>query len=232
MDRERGMDGNKKVNGRKRHMIVDTLGLCWGVVIHAADVSDGQKAHLLVEHCLGYLDRMQKILVDQAYRGTFKDWVESNIAGLEVEIASRPPSEKGFVPVKWRWVSERTFGWLNRSGDPVLPKAFEGFRENTSKCRSHKLKFLHFDPKILSIHFSKNATLKDRKLKEVQRFEVQLNTTTKNFIAQARQSFALPLPALPISIKILRQPSFQSFSSVRAILSKFRLRAEASKISR
>ena len=44
------------------------------------------------------------------------------------------------------------------------------------KSHFHKLKFLHFDPKILSIHFSKNATLKDRKLKEVQRFEVQLRT--------------------------------------------------------
>ena len=113
MNQERGTDGNKKVNGRKRHMIVDTLGLCWGVVVHAADTADGQKAHLLVEHCLGYLDRMRKILVDQAYRKTFKDWVESSIAGLEVEIASRPPSSQGFVPVKWRWVSERSFGWLN-----------------------------------------------------------------------------------------------------------------------
>ncbi len=118
MDTERGTDGNKKVTRggpcrRKRHMIVDTLVLCWGVVVHAADMADGQKAHLLVEHCLGYLDRMQKILVDQAYRKTFKDWVESSMAGLEVEIASRPPSSRGFVPVKWRWVGERAFGWLN-----------------------------------------------------------------------------------------------------------------------
>jgi putative transposase len=113
MNQDRGLDGNKLVNGRKRHLIVDTLGLVWGVVVHAADIHDGQKAHLLVEHCLGYLDRMKKILVDDAYKKTFSEWVESNIIGLDIEFASRPPSERGFVPVKWRWVNERTFGWLN-----------------------------------------------------------------------------------------------------------------------
>ena len=57
---DKGIDGNKLVNGRKRHIIVDTLGLVWGVIVHAADIHDGTKAYLLVEHCLGYLDRMQK----------------------------------------------------------------------------------------------------------------------------------------------------------------------------
>lgn len=110
---DKGIDGNKCINGRKKHIIVDTLGLVWGVVVHAADIPDGQKGHLLIEHCLGYLDRMKKILVDDAYKKTFLEWVESTIVGLEVEFASRPPTEKGFVPVKWRWVNERTFGWLN-----------------------------------------------------------------------------------------------------------------------
>ncbi|MDJ1506962.1 IS5 family transposase [Xanthocytophaga agilis] len=110
---EKGIDGNKKVNGRKRHVLVDTLGLVWGVVVHAADMHDSTQAHLLVEHCLGYLDRMKKILVDHAYKKGFMQWVEANVAGLEVEIASCPPSEKGFVPIKWRWVNERTFSWLN-----------------------------------------------------------------------------------------------------------------------
>ena len=55
-----------------------------------------------VEHCLGYLDRMQKILVDDAYKKVFYDWVYDNIVGIDVEFASRPPSAKGFVPVKWR----------------------------------------------------------------------------------------------------------------------------------
>ena len=113
VNKDKGIDGNKLINGRKRHIIVDTLGLIWGVVVHAADIHDGQKAHLLVEYCLGYLERMKKILVDDAYKKEFLQWVETNIIGLDIEFASRPPSTKGFVPIKWRWTVERTFGWLN-----------------------------------------------------------------------------------------------------------------------
>lgn len=113
INQDKGIDGNKRVNGRKRHIIVDTLGLVWGVVVHAADIHDGVRSHELVEHCLGYLERMKKILVDDAYKKVFKPWVEDNILGLEVEFASRPPTIKGFVPIKWRWRVEQTFGWLN-----------------------------------------------------------------------------------------------------------------------
>lgn len=77
----------------------------WGVVVHAADIHDGVKAHLLVEHCLGYLERMRKILVDDAYKKVFYAWVKDNFIGLDIEFASKPPTEKGFVPVKWRWVN-------------------------------------------------------------------------------------------------------------------------------
>lgn len=113
IDKDKGIDGNKRINGRKRHLLVDTLGLVWAVVVHAANIHDGTKAHLLVEHLMGYLPRMKKILVDDAYKMVFFDWVEKNILGLEVEFASKPPSTRGFVPVKWRWVNERSFGWLN-----------------------------------------------------------------------------------------------------------------------
>ena len=110
---DKGIDGNKKIKGRKRHLLVDTLGLVWGVVIHKADQQDGSQAHLLVEHALGYLQRMQKVLVDGAYQKQFYDWVYDNIVGLEVEVSSKPATQKGFVPIKWRWVVERTFGWTN-----------------------------------------------------------------------------------------------------------------------
>ena len=56
---------------------------------------------------------MEKILADHSYKLTFMKWVEENIAGLAVEISSAPPSAKGFVPLKWRWVTERTFGIFN-----------------------------------------------------------------------------------------------------------------------
>lgn len=111
--KDTGLDGNKKVNGRKRHIITDTLGLVWGVVASGANQHDGMVGQGVVEPLLGYLDRMKKILADQAYKKRFVGWIEDNIAGVEVELASCPPTPKGFVPIKWRWVTERTFGTFN-----------------------------------------------------------------------------------------------------------------------
>jgi len=109
----KGVDGNKKVNGRKRHVITDSLGLIWGVVVSGANEADGVVASKVVEPLLGYLHRMEKILADHAYKTTFMNWVEQHIMGLDVEISSAPPTIKGFVPLKWRWVTERTFGTFN-----------------------------------------------------------------------------------------------------------------------
>lgn len=108
-----GVDGNKKVNGRKRHVVTDTLGLIWGVVVHAANQADGATAERVVAPLRGYLHRMKKILADAAYEKVFRDWVAENLRGVELEITSKPPEAAGFVPVKWRWVSERAFGLFN-----------------------------------------------------------------------------------------------------------------------
>ena len=54
--KDTGVDGNKKINGRKRHVITDTLGLIWGVVVHAANLADGTMAQRVVDSLLGYLD--------------------------------------------------------------------------------------------------------------------------------------------------------------------------------
>jgi len=110
---ETGVDGNKKINGRKRHIITDTLGMIWGVVVHAANKADGAMAERVVEPLLGYIDGMKKILADEAYEKVFKEWVSTNILGVELEITSKPPTAEGFVPVKWRWVTERSFGTFN-----------------------------------------------------------------------------------------------------------------------
>jgi len=110
---DRGIDGNKRINGRKRHIITDTLGLVWGVVVHAANLHDGTTAHQVVEPLAGYLHRLKKILADAAYEKVFRDWVYENMLGVELELSSKPPSTKGFVPVKWRWVTEQTFGRFN-----------------------------------------------------------------------------------------------------------------------
>ena len=73
-------------------MITDTLGLIWGVVVGPANQTDGTAGQRVIEPLLGYLYRMK-----QAYKNGFKDWVEDAIIGLEVEISSCPPSEKGFA---------------------------------------------------------------------------------------------------------------------------------------
>jgi transposase len=109
---DRGKDGGKLVNGRKRQVMVDTLGLVWGSFVHAANLSDTVMGCELFEKVKERLVRLKKILVDSGYKGTF---VETALAelGVTVEISSRPPTEKGFVPIAKRWVSERTFGWFN-----------------------------------------------------------------------------------------------------------------------
>ncbi len=108
-----GIDDNKKINGCKRHVITDSLGLVWGIVVGAANEAGGNIANRVIEPLLGYLDGMKKILADHAYKDVFIKWVEENVIGVDVEISSALPTAKGFVPLKWRWVTERTFGTFN-----------------------------------------------------------------------------------------------------------------------
>ena len=109
---DKGIDGNKKVNGRKRHILVDTLGLILGVVVSAANKADGVMGIDLLCRCQEHFSRLKKILVDGVYAGAFTEFATTEMK-IEVEISSRPPTSKGFVPIKKRWVNERTFGWFN-----------------------------------------------------------------------------------------------------------------------
>lgn len=108
----RGLDPFKKVNGRKRHIAVDTLGLVLDVSIAAANSADAVEGCNIMKRSSDLWSRLLKVLVDGAYQGQFLHWVKENTGAL-VEIASRPPTQQGFVPVKWRWVVERTFAWFN-----------------------------------------------------------------------------------------------------------------------
>ena len=109
---DKSIDGGKKINGRKRHLLVDTLGIVIGVLVTAANVSDGKAGCLLLNRCSDKFGRLKKILVDGVYAGTFMDYARTQF-NVAVEISSRPPTSKGFVPIKKRWVNERSFGWLN-----------------------------------------------------------------------------------------------------------------------
>ena len=112
INQERGIDNHKRVNGRKRQTLVDTMGLVWGVLVHAANGSDSIFGAVLMIELKGVLKRVKKVLVDQGYQKEFMRVTEEQF-GVKAEISSKPPSAQGFVPVKWRWVSERTFGWFN-----------------------------------------------------------------------------------------------------------------------
>jgi putative transposase len=112
IEKSRGLDGNKKVNGRKRQILVDTLGLVWAVFVHAANISDTKGGVGLIDNLEASLPRLEKILIDHAYQGTFEEYARQRLQ-VVVEVAAKPESTKGFIPVAKRWVVERTFAWLN-----------------------------------------------------------------------------------------------------------------------
>ena len=110
----RGYDAGKKVNGVKRHVLVDTLGLIVKVVVHTADIQDRDGARLLLAKVQGGLPRLQKIWADGGYAGTLVTWVQETCHWI-LEIVKRSDVAKGFELLPHRWIVERTFGWLNRS---------------------------------------------------------------------------------------------------------------------
>ncbi len=107
------MTAEKKVVGRKRHIVVDTLGLLLVVVVHAASLSDTEGALDIGAKLRGRCPRLRKVWADQNYRQTMIDWFQS-VLGCLVEIVMRSP-EPGFHVLPQRWKVERTLGWFNRS---------------------------------------------------------------------------------------------------------------------
>jgi putative transposase len=127
-----GFDGGKKVNGRKRHLLVDTTGLVLGVVVHEANSQDREGVPLLLSPIKGVFPRMKKVWVDQASTGKGREWIKEPM-GWEVEIVRHPWSglrgvwapkdavinwdeiiPPGFHVLPRRWVVQRTFGWIGR----------------------------------------------------------------------------------------------------------------------
>lgn len=113
---EKGLDGGKLVNGRKRHVITDTVGHLLEVVVTAANLQDREGAKRLIGKLkTATRTGLQKIWADGSYLGEpFLTWLTTELQNIQLEIAKTPPSQKGFVPVPVRWVVERTFAWLGR----------------------------------------------------------------------------------------------------------------------
>jgi putative transposase len=111
----RGFDAGKKVNGRKRHLAVDTLGFLLVVVVHPANVQDRDGGKYVIVHLAapGAFPRLAHLWVDGAYAGQLVAWVAA-YAGWTAEVVSRPEGAKGFLLLPRRWVVERTLAWLGR----------------------------------------------------------------------------------------------------------------------
>lgn len=109
----RGYDAGKKVTGRKRHLLVDTLGLVLAVVVTSAAVSDPAGARLLLRHVGGACKKLRRIWVDGTYRGHLLEWVLLHFHFV-LQPVLRPEGQKGFVLLPRRWVVERTFAWLTQ----------------------------------------------------------------------------------------------------------------------
>jgi len=111
-----GYDGGKKIKGRKRHIVVDTMGLLLAVVVTAANLDDGTYASLV----LGRLKvkdypRLKKIFADNKYHNkALQRWLQDNQVPYQIEIGMKPEGEPGFKPVKIRWVVEQSHACLGR----------------------------------------------------------------------------------------------------------------------
>ncbi len=101
----------KKINGIKRHIAVDTLGLLLVVVVHAASIQDRDGAKWVLEQAKGKFPRLKLIWADGGYAGKLIGYVQL-MYGWILQIVKRSDDQKGFVVLPRRWVVERTFGWL------------------------------------------------------------------------------------------------------------------------
>jgi putative transposase len=109
---ERGYDAGKRVTGRKRHIVVDTMGLLLAVVVHSASVQDRDGVKLVTAGITARFPRLKLIWADGAYQAAV-GWAKQ-FGRYALELVRKPAGQKGFVLLPRRWVVERTFAWLVR----------------------------------------------------------------------------------------------------------------------
>ena len=107
------MTGIKKIKGRKRHVVVDTMGNILHVFVHAANNADTSSGIVAAHAACLYYPTLKKFCADAGYRGTFIEDVKL-ILDREVDISEKIKPH-AWEKLRWRWVVERTLGWLNQS---------------------------------------------------------------------------------------------------------------------
>ncbi len=114
---ERGFDagsmGENKVKGRKRHLLVDTLGNLWLVMVHSAGWSDQEGGLWLLGKALQRFSTLLKVGADNAYRGDLITLIR-DLFEVDLEVVKKDPNQEGFVVQVRRWVGERSLGWYSR----------------------------------------------------------------------------------------------------------------------
>jgi putative transposase len=113
---ESGYDRDKNITGRKRHLLVDTLGLLLAVLLTSAGLDDGVAAPLLLGHVTPQdVPRLETIFADQKdHHHALAAWLATHRAGWRIAVQARPEGTKGFTPLEKRWVIERTNAWHGR----------------------------------------------------------------------------------------------------------------------
>lgn len=110
-----GFDAGKKIKGRKRHIVTDTLGLMVGLVVHGADVQDRDGAPEVLESIRARWPWLRHVFADGGYAGPKLKNAMGRSGDWSIEIIKRSDTAKGFEVLPRRWVVERTFAWLGRS---------------------------------------------------------------------------------------------------------------------
>lgn len=126
---ERGVDGGKKIKGRKQHIITDTMGLLLVVMVHAANIHDSKSAMQVISLLKGKFNRLTTIFADGGYRGEIIEKVKEGF-GWIISIVLRSDKTKNFEVLPKRWVVERTFSWFESYRR--LSKDYE-YHTNTSE---------------------------------------------------------------------------------------------------
>ncbi len=109
-----GYDAGKKIKGRKRHIVTDSLGNLLDVIVHTADIQDRDGAPAVIESVRDSYPSLVKLFADGGYAGEKLRTAIAHIESLAIDIVKRSDSAAGFVVLAKRWVVERTFAWLNR----------------------------------------------------------------------------------------------------------------------
>lgn len=110
----RGYDAGKKTNGRKRHVLTDTLGLLLAVLVTPASTTDRDAARVLLPAAKNHFRRLVRVWADGGYTGHLTDWTVQHL-GVVLDIVRRSDDVQGFQVLPRRWVVERSFAWLLRS---------------------------------------------------------------------------------------------------------------------